>query len=40
MWRKNPEIISKTEEIEFLAKFAKKMKFHENQGNFKLKLNI
>ena len=28
------------EEIEFLAKFAQKMKFHENGGNFVLKLNI
>ena len=28
------------EEIEFSAKFAQKMKFHENRGNFKLKLNI
>ena len=28
------------EEIEFSAKFAQKMKFHENRGNFQLKLRI
>ena len=28
------------EEIEFSAKFAKKMKFHKNRGSFELKLNI
>ena len=37
---KNPEIISKMEEIKFLAKFAEEMKFHENRGKFELKLNI
>ena len=28
------------EEIEFSAKFARKMKFHENWGNFELKIGI
>ena len=28
------------EENEFLDKFAQEMKFHENQGNFELKLSI
>ena len=27
-------------EIEFLAKFAQNLKFHENQGNFELKLKL
>ena len=37
---KNPKIISKTKEIEFLVKFVEEMKFHKNQGNFELKLSI
>jgi hypothetical protein len=36
----NPEIVSKTEEIKFSAKIVKKMKFHENRGDFELKLSI
>ena len=33
-------MILEMKEIEFSAKFAQKMKFHENRGSFKLKLNI
>lgn len=36
----NPKIILKTEEIKFSAKFAQEMKFHENWGNFELKIRI
>ena len=36
----NPEIISKTEDFEFSTKFASKLKFFENRGNFELKLSF
>ena len=36
----NPKKNSKSKEIKFLAKFAQGMKFHENRGNFELKINI
>ena len=32
----NLEIVSKTEKIDFSAKFAWKLKFHGNQGKFSL----
>ena len=37
-YEQNPEIISKMEKIDFSSKFAWKLKFHENQGKFELKL--
>jgi hypothetical protein len=36
----NLEIVSKAEEMKFSTKFPQKMKFHENRGNFELKLSI
>jgi hypothetical protein len=37
-YEQNPEIFSKMEKIDCLAKFAWKLKFHENKGKFEMKL--
>ena len=36
IYEQNPKIISKMEKIDFFAKFAWKLKFHENRGKFEL----
>jgi hypothetical protein len=38
--RKKIEIVSKTKDFDFLAKFAWKLIFLKNRGNFELKLNF